>query len=867
MDRQKLSVSHQKPSRRSLRIYAIAAAGIIIVVPVAVGGVLIARFNPNAYAPQIVEAVGKATGRTLTIGGQIHLQLSLRPTLVASDLTLSNPTGYTDPYLLTLTQVQAQIALLPLLHHRLDILQLKLVAPKLYLERNESGQADWNLGHPAAAQPGQTDATPPNAATSTTYKVALESVSLEDGQIIFRSSDKNQPTTISLASFTGQADSLSAPLHVSGLADIGSTALTLQGVVGAVSDLTSRTATPWPLDLQLGFAGAVATVQGQVIRPETLGRYDLHFTAQAPALEAVGAALPPAWLHNKNLPALHDVSISGTLVGQANARPTLSNIALTAGASDLSNLWPGLHLTTLSASLPTLTGTNTLSLKGDIAQLPLQAQAQWTDLASFLPPSALPDGAPSPSFTSTLSVTLGNATASLNGGFATPRSLSGAAWAVALNIPDLSALSPAWGAPLPAFKAITLQTTLTDSGGQGLLRGIALNTISANMENLQLGGQASLTPGARPDLTLQLAIADGNLDALRAAMPTASNDSTKQNPQTNQAAPFSSLPLSLLRRADADITIRADHLVYDQTNYDALETHAVLKNGRLTVAPFTVQLPGGAVFASGNIDANEEPAAEALKVSAPALALAPLMQMLNLPSAAQGTAQIQMNITTHGDTPAAMLGAVSGQFGLASVNGEIDGGAIDQILGKALKAVNLPSSLVGAAGSVPVRCAALRLDAKDGSGTIRALTFDSSRLLIVGGGTVNFASQTLDLVLKPHLRVSSTNVVVPISVGGTFSSPQYSVAPDTAILAAGQVALGLKETPLQKLLGNNSILGKITNALTGKKDENDVCGPALQLARMGQPGPSPRPLTDETSIQKQQPLSGPRSLLNTLLTQ
>lgn len=867
MDRKKSSASRPQRQRKNWRPYAIAAV-IIVVLPLAAGGIWLSQFNPNAYAPEIIKAVQKATGRTLTINGAIRLKLSLTPTLVADGLTLSNPSDFADPALLTLSQIQAQIALLPLLHHQLDILDLKLIEPKLYLERNASGQADWVLTpqHP-------TPAAPAAPAARSAYKIAVEAVSLENGQIILRAQDNTPPTTITITSLTGQADSLNAPLHIAGQAGIGTTPLALHGVVGPVADLTSAHPTPWPLNLTFGFANAVATLQGEIAQPQSMHGYKLHFSTQIPALEDLRAALPPAWLQGINLPALHDLNIAFAVQDSPQAVPDFTNITINAGASDLSSLWPGFKVSVLSASAPDLSAPGTFSLKGTIGQLPLLMQAQWSSLSDFLPPPWHAPGEPENSMTANATVNLGTASATLRGGFATPQTFSGAAWALTMNVPDLSALSAAWGAPLPAWKAITLQTTLTDSGGQGLLKAVTVNTLTASMDNASFGGHANLVFGPRPDLTLTLAIATADLDALQAALPP-SNSPTTANASAappaahlGQAVASSSLPLNLLRHVDATISLSADHLIYKQANYTALQADAVLKNGLLTINPFSVELPGGAVSASGSLDASVEPAAETLHVNAPALALSPLLHGFDLPDDAQGTMQIQMNLSSRGDSFPAMLKDVSGQFGLASVNAEIDGQAIARVLGRALQTVGLPAQLVGAPGPVPLRCAAMRLDAQDGTGTLRALTFDSSRLLLVGGGTMNFATQTLGLVLTPHLRVSSTNLVVPIKVGGTFKNVTYSVAPQSAILAAGQALAGVAGSAVPQSLTSNTLLGSVVRTLTGNDQKDDSCSAALQLARMGQSGPAPRALPSGTSAPVQLPLNSPRSLLNALLSQ
>ncbi len=881
MDRQKSPVSHQKPRRRSWLTYAALAVAVIIVVPLVGLGVFIAQFNPNAYAPQIIAAVLKATGRALTIGGPIRLQPSLTPTLAASDLSLANPDGFADPSLLTLNQVQAQIALLPLLRHRVDILNLKLVEPKLYLERDKAGQADWNFkAAPPQGAAGAAPAPAPAPANTSSralsgYKIALEAVELDNGQIVIRNQASGQPSIIQLTRLTGRAESLSAPLQLSGSAALGTAPLTLDGIVGPVERLTGTGSAPWPVDLSLGFAGATAKLQGRVTRPQIARGYDLTLTAAIPALETVGAALPPDWLGGLALPPVHNLTATARITDQGSTVPAITNVSIKSGASNLSSLRPGLSLAALDLELPALSQPGTLSANGMLGQMPFVIQANVTAPNAFIAPALLPaSNPPAASFSESLNASLGNASLSLTGGIATPSSLSGAALALTLNIPDLSALSPAAGQPLPAWKNIAVKTTLIDPGGQGLKQAIGFDSLTATMDNASFGGDASLSWQPTQKLELDLSIAQANLDALLAALPAPQAQPAAQpapaapaQPQPAQAVPNIALPVDLLRHASADIVLNANTLTYNKATYTAVQGHAVLSNGALTLTPLTGQLPGGAVSASGSIDANVDPAAETLKLNAPALALGPFLHAFNLPDLAQGTVQAQLNATATGDTLPAMAASVTGQLGLASVNGVVDGAVIGKLFGGALHSVGLPANLAGASGPVSVRCAALRLDANNGSGTVKALTIDSSRLLMQGGGTLNFASETLGLVLKPRLNVGGTNVTVPVQMGGTFLAPSYSVAPQAAVNAAAQAAAGLASSPLQQALGGNTLLGEAVGALSG--GHGDACPAALNLARMGQPGPAPSEPANSQSppASNSQKQSGPRNLLNSLLNQ
>lgn len=878
MDRQRTPVSREiprPPRRRRWIWYVGGAVALAVAVPLAGAAWFLARFNPNDYAPQIVAAAQQATGRQLSIGGPIKLQLSLTPTLTASTLSLSNPQGFADPSLLTLDQVQAQIALLPLLHHQVNILRLVLVGPKLYLERDEKGQADWNFAPAVRASAGPAETSPAPHAKRPRYKVALQAVELQNGQIILRGPGGSPPNVIQLTRLTGQASSLQAPLHLTGAAAIGATKLTMQGMVGPVARLTGSGNSPWPVDLNFGFAGASATLQGKVTRPQNASGYDLALNASIPSLASLTAALPPSWLGGLNLPPLQNLTLAARIADQGAKLPAISDISLKAGAADLSSLRPGLTLAALDLELPGLDRSGTLSAKGTLGAMPFTLQGNFTAPSAFIPANWLPASTPpAGNFAESLNASLGNASLSLTGGIATPHTLAGAALALSLSIPDLAALSPAAGTALPGWKNIAVKTTLIDPGGQGLDHAIGFDSLAASMDHASFGGDASLSFGATPKLELDLNIASADIDQLAAAwpspsastVPAASQATSPAAPAPAQLVPDIALPVSLLRRASADVMLHADSLTYGKATYSAVQAHAVLNNAVLTINPLTAQLPGGAITASASLDASTDPASASVKLNAPALALGPFLHGFGVQNMAEGTMQVRLDASGRGNTLPALLGSVTGQLGLASVNGVVDGRVIGQIFGDALQSVGLPGNLAGAQGPVSVRCAALRLDAQNGTGTVKALTLDSSRLLLQGGGTVNFADETLGLVLKPRLAVGGTNVTVPVQVGGTFLAPHYSVAPQSAVSAAAAAASGLAANPVQKALGANTLLGQVAGLL-GNDSQTDVCPAALSLARMGAPGPAPAAPASAPAAGTPAPASGPRNLLQGILGQ
>ncbi len=862
------------PRRRYRSI--LLAVVVVLALPVLAAAVLIASFNPNRYAPQIVAAVARATGRQLTIGGPITLRLSLTPVIELRGLSLANPSGFADANLVTLDRVEAQLALLPLLSHRIDILHLRLVDPQIVLERDSAGTPDWVFAPPApAASPGTSPAvaSPAPAPTPVTqpakgqnYKIALQEVDISNGQLTLKNK-LGAPTIISLPSFSGTAAALDAPLHLNASAQIGATLFTLAGTVGSIARLSSPA--PWPVDLTFTLGGATASplggatakVDGSIAHPLIFKGYDATVTADIPALNSLTSSLPAAWTDGMTLPPVQNLTVSARIVDQNSLIPAIDQLVLKAGAADLSALRPGLQLASLDIAMASLDQPLSLHAAATLDGTALSLSGRFGAPQALLPPAWLPASMPPQvNYPVTAQATFGNASFNVNGAIATPETLSGAALALTATIPDLTALSPLAGSPLPAWKNISAQTTVVDPGGQGLRNAIGVQGLTVTMDHAAFGGDASLFLGKPAKLTAALSASQLNLDALLASMPRnapaaaapATAAPATAPAQANEGAQPGSLytakiPVAWLHAGNADLQLAADTLVWNQTDYSALQLHAVLNNGVLTLAPVTGQLPGGSVTASAVIDASHDPATESLKLNAPAMAVGPLLKAFHLPSSAQGTVQVQINASGQGDSLQPIAASLNGQLGLAMVNGVVDGTVLDGLFGSVLHGVNLPTNLIGSQGPVVVRCMATRLDATNGIGTFRALALDSSRLRMQGSGTVDFANDTLNLTLRPQVRISGANIDVPVHVGGSFSAPTSRVAPGKT--------------------GPQSLLGELANSLGlgGSASSADICPAALSLARMGQPGPTPPAMSNAPATGSAPLPAGPTNLLNAIL--
>lgn len=114
------------------------AGGLVLLLLVAVA-IAVWTVDVNQFVAPIQKRVKEATGRDLTIDGGVRLSLGLEPKLVLNDVHFGNAAWAKEKDLASAKQVEADVALLPLLQRRFEVIRLNLVDPVITLETNAGG--------------------------------------------------------------------------------------------------------------------------------------------------------------------------------------------------------------------------------------------------------------------------------------------------------------------------------------------------------------------------------------------------------------------------------------------------------------------------------------------------------------------------------------------------------------------------------------------------------------------------------------------------------------------------------------------------------------------------------------------------------
>jgi AsmA family protein len=274
---------------------------------------------------------------------------------------------------------------------------------------------------------------------------------------------------------------------------------------------------------------------------------------------------------------------------------------------------------------------------------------------------------------------------------------------------------------------------------------------------------------------------------------------------------------------DADVQFTGARIVRGKAlPIDALSTHLVMTAGELNLDPLRFGMAGGSVAGTLTLDGSQSPMAGKLKLGARHLRLKELFPAVKSMRTSLGEINGDAQLAARGNSVAALLGNSDGEVKLLMNDGAISKALLETA---GLNVGNIVLAKLFGDRTVQINCAATDLSATDGVFSTRLFVFDTDDAVINVEGTVNMATEQLDLDIKPHtkgFRIFSLRS--PLYVRGTLKHPDVGVHAGPLIArSAGAVALGVVAAPAAALL-----------ALVAPSHDNDgdnACRAVLQQLR------------------------------------
>ena len=195
------------------KVLIVLAAVVVLVI---VGLLAAPFFIPvDTYKSQIAQAARDATGRDLTIRGDMRLSLLPRLELEAADVSFANAPGAAQPDMARLKKLLVQLQIWPLLSGRVRVDSFVLVEPVIHLEVDKTGRPNWVFAKAEAAAPsGGAPATAPAPAAGAPGEIpeiSLGDVRLDNGLLTYTDARSGRHVEISDINMTVSLPDMDSP--------------------------------------------------------------------------------------------------------------------------------------------------------------------------------------------------------------------------------------------------------------------------------------------------------------------------------------------------------------------------------------------------------------------------------------------------------------------------------------------------------------------------------------------------------------------------------------------------------------------------------------------------------------------------------
>jgi uncharacterized protein involved in outer membrane biogenesis len=295
------------------------------------------------------------------------------------------------------------------------------------------------------------------------------------------------------------------------------------------------------------------------------------------------------------------------------------------------------------------------------------------------------------------------------------------------------------------------------------------------------------------------------------------------------------LPFDWLTRADGSLEFRAGLLLVPRWAVENLDFSAILRDGVLKLNPATFGVGGGTGEIYLAIHTEDRGAAVKIAGTLKDIQVGPMLDLLRYERNLEGSLDADMKLAGSGDSPAALMGGVTGHIHLIMGNGKI---AIKylKVLDSDLQAtvLRLINPFQEQTSFTNFTCFVNRAEIHDGTARVKLL-LDTEQTTIVAAGDVDLKTEQLDIGIKPspksgyglkgvaQLTLGFNELAKPLKLGGTLTSPSLAIDPAQAMLTIGKALGGFA------LLGPFGIITALADVKLGGKD---ACLRAIEKARV-----------------------------------
>ena len=214
--------------------------------------VFLRTYDYNKLRPRIERMVKEATGRELNLAGDISLAVGFSPALVVTDITFANAPWASQPQMVKIDELQAQVRLLPLLVRDVKLRRIGLKGVDVLLETSPQGQGNWEF--PVDESPAK------KAGASKATGINIDNIRIENLNLTFNDGKTGSATRFNLTDLNVTRPAAADELAVDLRAEYSGQPVALSGTTGLVSELMGSKR--FPLELVGTYSDATVKLKG-----------------------------------------------------------------------------------------------------------------------------------------------------------------------------------------------------------------------------------------------------------------------------------------------------------------------------------------------------------------------------------------------------------------------------------------------------------------------------------------------------------------------------------------------------------------------------------------------------------------------------
>ncbi len=171
----------------------------------------------SAYRPRLEAEMERALGRDVALDGATRFKILPSLAIEATDVTIGNPPGFTDPFFARMDALDAKLRLFPLLQGRVELDAFVVRGATVNFEVAADGRPNYAFTSEVETTPGETPGrTPARTGQNVKGDVRLGDVRLVDAALRYRDQMTGADYALTNVGATVTLNSLDEPLTLKG---------------------------------------------------------------------------------------------------------------------------------------------------------------------------------------------------------------------------------------------------------------------------------------------------------------------------------------------------------------------------------------------------------------------------------------------------------------------------------------------------------------------------------------------------------------------------------------------------------------------------------------------------------------------------